>query len=40
MVFKFKLFPNLFLNHGDGESLASYLRDKENLYIEQLGEVK
>ena len=29
----------VFLNHGDGESLASFLRDKEDLNIKQLKEV-
>ena len=30
----------VFLNHGDGESLANFLRDKEGLDIKQLNEVK
>ena len=30
----------VFLNHGDGESLANFLRDKEALNIKQLKEVK
>jgi len=30
----------VFLNHGDGECLAKYLKDKENLNIKQLNEVK
>ena len=30
----------VFLNHGDGESLANFLRDKENLNIKQLKTVK
>ena len=30
----------VFLNHGDGESLANFLRDKEELDIKQLNEVK
>ena len=30
----------VFLNHGDGESLANFLRDKEGLDIQQLNEVK
>jgi len=30
----------VFLNHGDGESLANFLRDKENLDIKQLNGVK
>ena len=30
----------VFLNHGDGESLANFLRNKENLNINQLNEVK
>jgi len=30
----------VFLNHGDGESLANFLRDKEDLNIKQLKEVK
>tara|TARA_Y100001933_G_scaffold154439_1_gene152747 strand:+ start:909 stop:1898 length:990 start_codon:yes stop_codon:yes gene_type:complete len=30
----------VFLNHGDGESLANFLRDKENLNIKQLNKVK
>jgi len=30
----------VFLNHGDGESLANFLREKENLNINQLNEVK
>jgi len=29
----------VFLNHGDGESLANYLRNKKNLNINQLNEV-
>ncbi len=29
----------VFLNHGDGESLANFLRDKEGLNIKQLKEV-
>ena len=29
----------VFLNHGDGESLANFLRDKEGLDIKQLNEV-
>ena len=30
----------VFLNHGDGESLAYFLRDKEDLNIKQLKEMK
>ena len=30
----------VFLNHGDGESLANFLRDKEDINIKQLKEVK
>ena len=30
----------VFLNHGDGESLARFLKDKEDLNIKQLKEVK
>ena len=30
----------VFLNHGDGESLANFLREKEDLNIKQLKEVK
>ena len=29
----------VFLNHGDGESLSNFLRDKEDLNIKQLKEV-
>jgi len=31
---------SIFLNHGDGESLANFLREKEDLNIKQLKEVK
>ncbi len=31
---------NIFLNHGDGESLAKFLRDKEDFNIKQLKEIK
>ena len=30
----------VFLNHGDGEFLAKFLRDKEDLNIKQLNKVK
>ena len=30
----------VFLNHGDGESLANFLRENEDLNIKQLNEIK